>query len=880
MATHTNLLAASWLKPIIDLIQKQDFDEACALTEYLPDTRGKQLVRCGAVLGQKKTAEAEALLQKVSLRMPEELADFISIVKWSGVDFIELSLAAIRNKYFYLERLCLGYYLYKHLKLDRSFMESQTDEYQVIELFLENTLQQEPQRRSEIVTAYVILSLRAENLRQREKREKLLTKAIHLSTKFLFGEFFAREKDSDEYSSTEEVEPPIYVIYRAAPYERRLAFYALLHQQAKISTEKLTFWLEKLLQTDLDLTDKDIEQIQPRILQLPLELQNLIRQGRALQGQKDVTNLEVSIELPLFANESLESRSVKPKSSLPRPKFLPPRSGKPKRTEADSIRSSQAQSNLIKNLISAFDTSSVKPNEGAFDTSSAKLNKAEDSTVTVERYTLVDFPLQCALEREVKLRIQLVKDAPNVTRALKKITIPLTSGVEQAKLDVAVTAPGFKILQCYKQMILPVNGDSEEVTFMLLPAELGEQVIEIEFFHEGLRVGYVIVETRVGFSNTQKPAYVRSMEEPSDRVQALSNEIKCREQRTLLVNWDESGGKLYYRIYSNKNKAFEEGEQNFQVNKEQVENYLRTLNKFLLEIVQVALPTKEELKNLYSELATVGKSLFDLLIPPALKEGMQKWQPNSYIFVSTNEQWIPWELIHDGKDFWGKKFFIIRHPRINRINNQYKALEASRPISQGTRQMRRIVNVIGGQVENTAADQAAQLFNKLLPSLTVELLQKPPISVLESAASGADAVHYTCHGRLNPHMLQIAEDRDKEQNLLPEFVSKLQIEPGSLVFANACTSAVPVLLSGKFNSFAWEFYRQGADVFVGTLGAVPAQEAISFAETVYRELFRKDIKQTITQAVAIAKQEASEKGELFWLFYCIYGNPDFCINFS
>ena len=81
---------------------------------------------------------------------------------------------------------------------------------------------------------------------------------------------------------------------------------------------------------------------------------------------------------------------------------------------------------------------------------------------------------------------------------------------------------------------------------------------------------------------------------------------------------------------------------------------------------------------------------------------------------------------------------------------------------------------------------------------------------------------------------------------------------------------------GDFSSFGWEFYRQGADVFIGTLGIVPAKYAVSFAKNVYKELLRKDVKlTTIGQAVAKAKEVAATEHNLFWLLYCIYGDPDF-----
>lgn len=60
-----------------------------------------------------------------------------------------------------------------------------------------------------------------------------------------------------------------------------------------------------------------------------------------------------------------------------------------------------------------------------------------------------------------------------------------------------ITAPSFSTSHKYKSLLLPVNRDSEEIVFKLVPVDLGNQMVEIEFFHECIRVGYVLVETNV-----------------------------------------------------------------------------------------------------------------------------------------------------------------------------------------------------------------------------------------------------------------------------------------------------------------------------------------------------------------------------------------------
>lgn len=95
------------------------------------------------------------------------------------------------------------------------------------------------------------------------------------------------------------------------------------------------------------------------------------------------------------------------------------------------------------------------------------------------------------------MKIQLVVQIPKQTRVLQKVSIPTDSEVGTVQVDLQITAENFNIKQRRKQLKVTKNIDSEEVVFQLVPIKLGEQMIEIEFFHEYSRVGYTIVKTNV-----------------------------------------------------------------------------------------------------------------------------------------------------------------------------------------------------------------------------------------------------------------------------------------------------------------------------------------------------------------------------------------------
>ena len=499
----------------------------------------------------------------------------------------------------------------------------------------------------------------------------------------------------------------------------------------------------------------------------------------------------------------------------------------------------------------------------------------KDKSVTIERHTRIEFPSECVLEHKVDLKIQLTEEIPEFTRVQEKILLTVGRNTKQVELNVKVTAPAFAIRPYQQQLTVPVKGDSNEVIFTLVPLERGEQVIEIEFFRGATRVGYVIVQTNVTFYSYNKISpKVLSMEDPIDGLKNLESMTVNPDKHTLNVTWIDRESKLLYTIFpANRLGEWKKTIPNIQ---QQIEDDLRSLNAFLTEVVQQGNPSDERWESICFNLQSVGANLFEMLIPSEVAKKVRDWKIGSPVIISTNEQWIPWELMYDGEDFWGKKFIIARSPR---LSDSQDLPDKNRPESKGKRQIKRIVNIVGGDVPSSEAERATHLFSNLLPPEAVHLLAKQPISSLVKAIPGTDALHFTCHGHLEPHLLQIAGDKNKTriENLLPETILRLPLEPGSLVFANACASTVPVLTFGKFSSFGWKFYQRGADAFIGTLGAVPVKYAVNFAEIVYRELFNPDEKITIGQAVAKAKEVAANERNLFWLLYCIYGDPDFSI---
>ncbi|MCP4405926.1 MAG: response regulator [bacterium] len=491
------------------------------------------------------------------------------------------------------------------------------------------------------------------------------------------------------------------------------------------------------------------------------------------------------------------------------------------------------------------------------------------------RHTRIEFPSKCQLEQKVELRIQLTKEIPPTTRVLQKMTIDVEKPAEPILLDVHVTAPTFAIQPRRQSLRVQIDRDSEMATFLLFPLELGKQTLEIEFFHQSLRVGYLLVTTTVSQdASSEEPLHVSSMEDPMDTLQNVSRFTPV-EKYIVHVSWIERLGKLLYTIYASDPDEYGEWETSSPTLKDDIEEYLRELNAFLADIVVQGNPQEALWESMCFNLQSLGEHLFNTLIPSQVIERATTWKQGTTVIISTNEQWIPWELMFDGQDFWGKKFILARYPR---LSDRHDHAEENRPRTHRTKELLSMVNVVGGGIPQAEAHRVHDFFNQFSSSLiVVKNLEHEPVVNLEKSLTGTELLHFTCHGHLEPHLLQIAQDKSRIQNLLPQTISKLSLEPGCFVFANACSSTVPVVTFGRFHSFGWEFYRRGAGIFIGTLGAIPIKYAIPFAESIYQALFSS---KTIGQAVAIAKEKAEKERNLFWLLYTIYGNPDLCLQIS
>jgi len=504
----------------------------------------------------------------------------------------------------------------------------------------------------------------------------------------------------------------------------------------------------------------------------------------------------------------------------------------------------------------------------------------------IEHFTNADFPARCVLNKKVDLTIQLNKDTAEFKQSLKAIKDIVPGNTKSVTLNYKVTAPGFaemvdsQLVQVgNKQMALNLNGESEAVRLELYPQELGDQSIEIELYFEGSRVDYSILSSSVAETSRVAAAEdlgakansvsMDSTHNNFQKIQAITTDKKkTMEIRTLHVDYNARKNKIVYHVYSKDSEAPTICKVSLPNSIDEMFDRIQKLTVFLDEIVKIGDTSAGEWKDIYFNLNSKCQNLYHMIVPNEISEMIKEWESGSAFIISTNEQWIPWELFHDGTDFISKKFIFSRYPRLpenKKIPQKDRVRSSSLDIGQ-------ITNVVGGNFKVQQTNERVRKLFNFLPNIKVNPLIEESISDLVEVLPETDLLHITCHGSMTHPMLQISDEQTDYKNLNLDIIQNLPLKPGCFIFANACYSNTTVSVFKDLTSFGWEFYKDGAETYIGTLAQIPEVYAVEFAESLYQTLF-SDEDLTVGQVMHQVKNKMSANKNIFWLLYSMYGDP-------
>lgn len=287
-------------------------------------------------------------------------------------------------------------------------------------------------------------------------------------------------------------------------------------------------------------------------------------------------------------------------------------------------------------------------------------------------------------------------------------------------------------------------------------------------------------------------------------------------------------------------------------------------------------PISSDINTTVRRLQAVGERIFCLL-PEQAREQLRN-AASTDLFLHTDEQLIhvPWELCHDGADFFAAKFQIGRYINIPRPI----PLHNRQPMEPGFLK----VLLIADPTESLpqAAREAEQLCQVLdgVEKVKVTLLGGKLVSKAEllTELQSHDVVHFAGHSHYDPVHPNQSGWHLHESLLTAEELRTLS-RPPLLVFSNSCQAGATMAWGGRYQydeeafGIGSAFLAAGVRNYIGTFWVVHDEESRDFAVVFYKGLTSGlNLGEALRRArVELRTQTGGER--LTWASYMLYGDP-------
>lgn len=285
---------------------------------------------------------------------------------------------------------------------------------------------------------------------------------------------------------------------------------------------------------------------------------------------------------------------------------------------------------------------------------------------------------------------------------------------------------------------------------------------------------------------------------------------------------------------------------------------------------------------LLARLKNVGQVLRDSLLTPSIKQRIEQSKAR-HLVLSLDEHLIhiPWELLHDGKQFLCQRFSMGRIVKTHGNRAAYHHRPLSPPLSM-----------------LILADPVADLPSAYGEGLLLRDLLEPqtdrvrvsfrsghmPVQRVREKIRTFDLVHFAGHADYHPHHPETSGWRFHQGILSAKDIMAMAgtAHMPSLVFSNACQSGRSSDQSGdadfqeRLYGLADAFIYSGVRHYIGTFWDILDEPGKAFAQSFYSGLIQGV---SIGKALQTARQDLIDRyGEeaIVWASYLLYGDPSTC----
>lgn len=551
---------------------------------------------------------------------------------------------------------------------------------------------------------------------------------------------------------------------------------------------------------------------------------------------------------------------------------------------------------------------------------------AQEKAEIIRRHTDVSFPAKARAGKVYSLRVQIVpadveleagviKPAPkphphDITMALE---VPKPRSPEEApppiRVMVSVAAENFEIEgKSRADIIVPVSGKSPAATFQLIGQEVGPGRIMLDFAQDGRPVGSVDLSPVVipaGATETyERAAAIGEVGFSTSRASSPDVVIKVFEHR-----FADQPGKLHFVLSSInarlKDLPVMDGDLGTVDLRAEVAQWVE---RQLLRVGAVARKNDSRPEEVTRILSDVGNSLYDQLLPQALKEicWVLRDRGVKSMLILSDEPHIPWELIKpyridpvtgdfdaDG-EYWGESFALThwlrgRPPAEQLSFNRIFAVAAggsSEPEQATWRDFEPdppAASLPAGPKRSGAGLKAADEELSILRSFEARGSQ---INVLPARTSDLrqafeagdfDLLHLACHGAFggvstgDASAVLMEDGTFSAIDLSPKMAAALR-RASPLIFFNACHSGRIGFSLTRLGSWGAQLIELGCGGFVGSLWPVTDEGALAFARAFYAVISEGA---PIGEAVLRARLEVRNiyPDDPTWIAYCCFADP-------
>lgn len=512
------------------------------------------------------------------------------------------------------------------------------------------------------------------------------------------------------------------------------------------------------------------------------------------------------------------------------------------------------------------------------ETAAIAAEPAPETPKTLVRYPNIDCPDKLMLKERFSLSVQLLVNPPkpDVEDAYKILIEDKGIPGQEPELEIVVLARGFDIEGSNTKVLkIDRNNDSDE-RFVLIPKEIGDQQIRVDFYQYGRRIGTerrnVLVTEKLASADAEvkQPISSSSLElKPYLKNPPIAPDLE------LCVELDQNDGRtLYFRLHSIKEDV--------------------GYNHARFGSVKLMGSPLEKMKALYEELtkiaenpgadaerrtAALGNDLWRDLIPDELKREYWRFRNNvQSMLITSDEPWIQWEAIkpyrynddtgeREDDLFWCQKFRLSRWLSGPGAADDLPAGEARpvAPIQVDLPSVRDEVTFVEHLGDLNARVPGRASFSD--KAQVLDLLEKGTFSVL----------HFATHGNFDSNQPDNSPILLSGGDLKPSDIHVRfgRRRPRPLIFINACKGAQMDFGFTGLGGWADRLVKEaGVGAFAGAMWSVHDSLAMEFAKRFYTSLLKDN--QTIAQAFHTAREAIREAdpANSTWLAYVLYADPE------